>query len=408
VPDIQPLSLPFREAIAFFRQKVSLPTQRWNDLWEGMHARAFVIAGATKADLLSDLRTSIDKAISQGTTLEQFRKDFDQIVATHGWSYRGERNWRTDVMLNTNIRTAYAAGRYQQMTDPDVLRSRPFWQYKHGDSRHPRPLHLSWDGKVLRADDPWWETHYPPNGWRCSCKVFALSRGDMRRMGKDGPDEAPNDGTYQWTDKQTGEMHTIPRGIDPGWGYNVGEAGWGRPIAKKIIDEQAGGKWVDLPGKRPADYGRPMAIPIDKPRVTIGRRVGTESELRTEFRRAIGGNEKYFRDPFGDYVLASQAIVDHMVEDPRRIDGREAYFPFIPELIEEPYEVWAGFAQNELTKKVSIRRRYIKAVAVKKLRVLGLVADVVSGIWTSLTIFQRDRIGGLDTLRKGVLIWGRQ
>ncbi len=92
-------SLPFEEAIKYFRQKVNLPTERWTDLWHGMHTRAFVVAGATKTELLSDLRGSIDKAISGGATLEDFRRDFDEIVARHGWSYNGGRNWRTNVML---------------------------------------------------------------------------------------------------------------------------------------------------------------------------------------------------------------------------------------------------------------------------------------------------------------------
>lgn len=220
-------SKPFAEQLAFFRRKLSLTTEHWNDLWHGQHSKAFTIAGATKDELLADFRAAIDKAIATGTTLETFRKDFDTIVARHGWSYNGARGWRTQVMLETNIRTSYQAGRHEQMTSPQTLAERPLWEYRHRESVHPRPLHQAWDGKVLRADDPWWKTHYPPNGWGCKCTVFALSMDDLHDLGKSGPDEAPNDGTYEWTDKRSGEVHVLPRGIDPGWAYNVGEGGVG-------------------------------------------------------------------------------------------------------------------------------------------------------------------------------------
>ena len=219
-------SLPFKEAIEFFRGKLNIPTARWNDLWKSMHDRGFMVAGAMKDDILDDFRTAVDKAISEGTTLAEFRKDFDNIVEKHGLGYNGGRNWRSRVIYETNVRTAYASGRYKQMTDPDLAKMRPYWEYRHGDSRNPRELHLSWDGKVLRADDPWWNTHYPPNGWGCKCKVFALNARDVKRLEKSGPDKAPDDGTYEWTDKKTGETHTIPKGIDPGWDYNVGKDAW--------------------------------------------------------------------------------------------------------------------------------------------------------------------------------------
>ena len=216
-------NLAFDEAIKFFKEKISIPTQRWDDLWKAQHAKGFMVAGAMKADILSDFHEAIEKAISDGMTLEEFRKDFDSIVEKHGWAYQGGRNWRTRVIFETNIRTAYMAGRYDQMTDPAVVEARPYWEYRHGDSINPRHEHLAWDGKVLPADDPWWQTHYPPNGWRCKCKVFALSKRDLKRLGKKEPDHAPDDGTYQWTDK-AGKTHTIPNGIDPGWDYNVGHA----------------------------------------------------------------------------------------------------------------------------------------------------------------------------------------
>jgi uncharacterized protein with gpF-like domain len=208
--------LPFDEAIEFFRRKLNVPTLKWDDLWRGEHAKGFMVAGAYRDDLLGDFREAVDKAISQGATLEDFRKDFDAIVRRYGWSYHGTRNWRSELIYSTNIRTAYAAGRWQQMTDPDVLAQRPYWIYKHGDSRVPRPEHLAWHNLVLPADDPWWKTHYPPNGWGCKCRVFSVGSRDLARMGKSGPDEAPDSPI----DPKTG----APVGIDRGWDYNVGEA----------------------------------------------------------------------------------------------------------------------------------------------------------------------------------------
>jgi len=159
---------PFDEAIGFFRNKLSMPTAHWDDLWKMMHTKGFTIAGAMEEELLDDMRSSVDKAISEGITLADFRKDFDSIVENHGWIYNGGRNWRSKIIYDTNLRTAYMAGRYQQMTDPDVVALRPYWQYRHGGSANPRDEHLVWDGLTLPHDDPWWDTHYPPNGWGCS------------------------------------------------------------------------------------------------------------------------------------------------------------------------------------------------------------------------------------------------
>jgi len=228
----QAVSLPFAEAIAFFRQKLSIPTGRWTDLWKGEHARGFMIAGAMRDDLLADFRAAIDAALAEGKTIADFRSEFDRIVARYGWSYNGGRGWRTRVIFDTNVRTAYQAGRYAQMTDPDVAASRPYWRYRHGDSRQPRPEHLAWDGLVLAAEDPFWQTHYPPNGWGCKCRVEALNERQLSAMGKSGPDTAPPIETYEWTDRNTGESHTIPKGIDPGWDYNVGQQ-WLNPATGK-------------------------------------------------------------------------------------------------------------------------------------------------------------------------------
>ena len=231
-------ALDFPEQIEFFRQKIEKASKRWNLLSDGtpiegaMHDTTFIVAGAMKADLLDDLRQAVDKAIEKGTGLTEFRKDFRRIVSErgwHGWTGEGTKAgvaWRTRVIWETNLATSYAAGRHAQLTDPELLARRPYWKYIHSESvLHPRPQHLAWDGLVLRHDDPFWQTHFPPNGWGCQCRLMAVrapGEGDKTKppKGWDAPDEKGR----------------LP-GIDRGWNYAPGAS-----VAddlRKIVAEKA-------------------------------------------------------------------------------------------------------------------------------------------------------------------------
>ena len=200
---------PFPEQVDFFKRKLNLPTKRFDQITRSAHDHAFVVAGGQQSDFLADMRYAVDLAITQGETLEQFRKHFDDIVSRNGWAYNGSRNWRTSVIYLTNLRTSYAAGRYAQLTDPASLAARPYWRYVHSDDvLVPRPEHLAWNGLVLDARDPWWNTHYPPNGWGCMCTVQAVAADELPKSGPDESPTEPGDNT----------------GIGKGWDYALGQS----------------------------------------------------------------------------------------------------------------------------------------------------------------------------------------
>jgi uncharacterized protein with gpF-like domain len=93
----------FQEQIDFFKAKLNLPSARWDDIWQAAHDRAFIVAGAQKADLLADLRAAVGRTVS-GQSIGEFRKDFAAAVAKSGWSgWTGEGSsagvaWRTRVI----------------------------------------------------------------------------------------------------------------------------------------------------------------------------------------------------------------------------------------------------------------------------------------------------------------------
>ncbi len=276
------LDLPFDEAIDFLKQKVSTPTKSWRDVWDGAHSKAFMVAGANSVAIVDDFKASIQKALETGTTLEEFRKDFDGIVKKHGWSYNGERGWRTRTIFETNLNTAYAAGRYKQQTEPDTLAAFPFWQYHHSGAVHPRLQHKAWDGICLEATDPAWSYMYPPNGFHCGCFTTPVSRPGLRRMGKSIPDRAP-DLDQVGTDQKLG--------IDPSFAYNPGQA-WldhTAPGPQAVTATQANiaafvtsslrGKWPDGSWTPVAKANDTMAAALDVP-------AGSEIRLAAEAIRA--------------------------------------------------------------------------------------------------------------------------
>jgi len=246
--------LPTTAAAAFFARKLNLPGNEWSDLWREAHDKAFTVAGTLNESgekALAQIREAVRAAIEDGETIEEFKKRFDDIVAKTGWDYRGGRNFRARAIFETNLRTSWAAGRFAQMDE--IKSERPFWQYRHGGSAVPRPEHLAWDGLILHADHPWWRTHYPPNGFGCTCHVVCLSAREVDREwkkagGKGNPPKldahspgivfergpcgaksnprlwTPPDPTKDLVEvkvKGRGVVQ-VPRGIDPGWDYVPG------------------------------------------------------------------------------------------------------------------------------------------------------------------------------------------
>ncbi|MHB1026093.1 MAG: phage head morphogenesis protein, partial [Desulfobacteria bacterium] len=155
------------EAIAYLRSRVPLTEDAFRRLADELKSRAFTVAGVAKLDLLQGILDEITRAIKDGTTFEDFKAAMADFAQVKGW--KGLTPYRLDNVFRTNVQTAYNVGRYRQMTDPEVLGSRAYWQYDAVMDRRTRPTHAALDGRVWRADDPFWDTWYPQNGYRCRC-----------------------------------------------------------------------------------------------------------------------------------------------------------------------------------------------------------------------------------------------
>ena len=111
-----------------------------------------------------------------------------------------------------------------------------------------------------------------------------------------------------------------------------------------------------------------------------------------------------YQDKLGDTVSVTGAVADHIIDDPKRWDGREQYLPLLPDVIENSQEIWVGFMQIVDNDRVFLRKRYVKAYKIEKGRIVGVLADTVKGQMVAFDIINsKDLAGG--RLRSGRLVY---
>ncbi len=251
-PDV--VDLPDAEAVAHFRGKRDRQDWAWSFDWRDVsaeeHLAQFTFAKAARLDVLQAVRAEVDRALAEGRTLREFVGELRPRLQRLGWwgekemvdPRTGERRLveigprRLATIFDTNLRMAHARGRWERIQA--LKEEMPYLRYVATLDARTRPEHARWHGTVLRVDDPWWRTHYPPNGWRCRCAVQQLSEGDLRRRGR-GATPRPKGGTRKWTNRRTGEIVDVPVGIDPGFERNAGSYP-PVPAAKQVLDGRIG------------------------------------------------------------------------------------------------------------------------------------------------------------------------
>lgn len=407
-------SLPFREQAEFFRRKLNLPTNAWTDVYAREHDHAFVVAGANRDELVQDFRRAVEKAIADGATLEDFRKDFDRIVARHGWSYKGGRNWRSRVIYETNLRSSYMAGRFEQLMA--VREERPYWQYLHSDAvEHPRPLHESWNGLVLRWDDPWWQWFFPINAWGCQCSVRALSYDDLVRMGKTGPDQAP---PIIWEEKTIGQNSPdgprtvrVPQGIDPGFEYTPGQSRLESAVPLPRVDEElipapAPGlpnRLASDPLPAPRPFPAERILPADLPDTTYVQRYLQEFGATLETPAVV-------RDVIGERLVVGKDLFIERKTGALKANkrGRGQWMLMLADALKNPDEIWTRVEWLGALKKAVVRRRYLARFQVQgQVAPATAVFEVGADGWVGVTTFPPASDEYLNTLRQGIRLYRR-
>lgn len=206
----------FEEAIKAFRRRVPMPDWKWDALSEAEKEFAFKVSGVAQADLATQAWEAVDRAIKDGTTLDDFKKQVGpQLEAAWG----RENSARLETIFRTNALGAYNAGRHEILSHPEVRKARPFVRFDGVDDDRQSEICAALDGTIRPADDSFWHTHTPPLHFNCRSILVPLSEEEAQDEGVD--DEAPEVGA----DEGFGKPPTVGGDWEPDTGDYPGPIG---------------------------------------------------------------------------------------------------------------------------------------------------------------------------------------
>lgn len=205
--------LPFEEAIEYFKDKIPISSSQYYKIANEWKTKAFTVGGITSLDILKKFMEEVQSALEKGKTLQEFKKEINSFLESKG--YEGLTPFQADNIFRTNIQTAYNVGHFKQMTDPKILDKRPYWQYDAINDSRTRETHRALDKKIFPAEHPFWDTWYPPNGYKCRCTVRSISKRKVENLGLKIETEIP---------KMVEAPGKLARPLVPDKGFNANPA----------------------------------------------------------------------------------------------------------------------------------------------------------------------------------------
>ena len=74
------------KALQYIKQKNLKPAFSYKDVWNEEHITSFTVAKVMNVDILQDIKNAVEKAIKNGETLSQFKKNLLPTLYKAGWT----------------------------------------------------------------------------------------------------------------------------------------------------------------------------------------------------------------------------------------------------------------------------------------------------------------------------------
>ena len=381
-PPSQPMTP--QKAVDWFKSRLPMRPEMFAALDREYKARAFTVAAWTSDHVLTQVYGSTLKALEKGQSFSEWRKTLPDLYDADGVQVDNPHYLR-NVFDNAMLQS-YSVERYHGLKAASELR--PYWRYMTVGDEAVRDSHQRKHGKVFRHDDSWWNSNYPPNGFRCRCYVTSLNQHQMEAQG-----------LSLSRDKSAA--------ADTGWDYNPALG----PTARQLKEGESRYKPIPILGLRA--YGKSKRFP----RKPEPERAPTPQELIRE-----GIRENQLFEHYAQKILTSErpvttitnkatgegvGITRESLHGIKEDLSRGQFVTGIREGIEFPQEIWKALYEDRATGRLVLRKHYLVGYEGKG-RTKGLFISVSAGPGETVfmvTFFPLSKIGQINKRRTGILIY---
>ncbi|MGP1436268.1 MAG: phage portal protein family protein [Phocaeicola sp.] len=125
-------------------------------------------AGKTLAEI-----QALNKAFRESGNFQEFTGKAERICG------KFNKVWQK-TEYDTAVLTAESAANYHRLMGKTKLF--PYWKYVTAGDEKVRKEHQQLDGVILHSSNPRWNKIWPPNGWRCRCRVVPLMKHEAKEV----------------------------------------------------------------------------------------------------------------------------------------------------------------------------------------------------------------------------------
>jgi hypothetical protein len=171
----------FWEALAWFRRRLPIRKEEWEELEARAQRRAFTVAEVANLDVINGVWKALDRSIEKGEDFAKFKKRVSKAL-TEEWGQ--PRPGRVENIFRTNVQMAYQAGRWRQAQVPAIQAAKPYGMLSTiVDESSSEWCGAKLNRVVLPLRHPWFKTNWPPRHYQCRTTVILLTERQATAIG---------------------------------------------------------------------------------------------------------------------------------------------------------------------------------------------------------------------------------
>ncbi len=268
----------------------------------------------------------LNQLYRKAKTFEEFSRKAAKVCT------KFNKVWQKTEYDTANL-TAESAANYQRLIKK--ANRFPYWQYVTAGDDRVREEHRKLNGVILEVKDPRWDKIYPPNGWKCRCRVKPLLRNEANESIVQASQQTVDEffGSVEWSNSVASHFDH-----NPGKRQHVFNAN--QMYVKKFPNKAT--KLMDK--VTPDDWGLKHSYKqlVRDATKKINWYEGKAADWWNLHKKVVESEEVLPIEDFSNrtWHMDKKSFDEHTTDTKKKRAFRTKYLDTINEVMKEPDEVW--------------------------------------------------------------------